>query len=59
LLRDFIGGRGINLKIVYDEVDTKISPFDPANRLLFAPGVLTGTPAPSASRMKVTTICPR
>ena len=54
----FVGGRGINTKIVFDEVDSKISPFDPANRLLFGPGVLTGTPAPTASRMAVTTLCP-
>ena len=54
----FIGGRGINTKIVYDEIDPKISPFDAANRLVFGPGVLTGTPAPTASRMTITTLCP-
>jgi aldehyde:ferredoxin oxidoreductase len=54
----FIGGRGINTKIVFDEVDPKISPFDPANRLVFGPGVLTGTSVPTASRMTVTTLCP-
>jgi aldehyde:ferredoxin oxidoreductase len=54
----FIGGRGINVKIAFDEVDPKISPFDPENRLVFGPGVLTGTPAPTASRMTVTTLCP-
>lgn len=56
--RSFIGGRGINVKIMYDEVDPKIAPFDPANRLLLGPGVLAGTPAPAAGRMKVTTMCP-
>lgn len=54
----FIGGRGINVKVVYDEVDPKIAPFDPANRILLGPGVLAGTPAPSASRMKLTTMGP-
>ena len=51
--RRFIGGRGIAGKIVYDEVDTTVSPFDPANKIFFCPGVLTGTPAPSTSRLKV------
>ncbi|MFH0941968.1 MAG: aldehyde ferredoxin oxidoreductase N-terminal domain-containing protein [Chloroflexota bacterium] len=54
----FIGGRGINTKIVYDEVGPEVAPFDPENRLLFGPGVLTGTPAPTASRTTVTTLCP-
>ena len=52
----FIGGRGISVKIMYDEVGPKISPFDPGNRLLFGAGVLGGTPAPSSSRMKVTSM---
>jgi len=49
----FIGGRGISAKILYDEVDLEISPFDPENKIFFAPGVLTGTAAPSTSRLKV------
>lgn len=56
--KSFIGGRGISVKIMYDEVDPKISPFDPENMLLFAPGVLTGTPAPTASRAFITTMGP-
>jgi aldehyde:ferredoxin oxidoreductase len=56
--RSFIGGRGINTKIVYDEVSPEISPSDPANRLCFGPGVLTGTLAPSTGRMKVTSVSP-
>jgi aldehyde:ferredoxin oxidoreductase len=54
----FVGGRGINVKILYDEVDPGISPFDPENRLVFGPGVLTGTSAPTASRTTVTTMGP-
>jgi len=53
-----LGGRGINVKILHDEVTPSISAFDPANRLVFGPGVLTGTPAPAASRMAVTTLLP-
>ena len=53
----FIGGRGINVKIMFDEVGPEVAPFDPENRIIFGPGVLTGTPAPTGSRMKITTMC--
>lgn len=56
--RLFIGGRGFSVKIVYDEVDPQITPFDPMNKILLGPGVLAGTPAPSSSRMKLTTMSP-
>lgn len=54
----FLGGRGINVKILYDEVGLDVSPLDPENRLIFGPGVLTGTSVPTASRTMVTTLCP-
>ena len=53
----FIGGRGINVKILFDEVGPEVAPFDPENRIIFGPGILTGTAAPTASRMKITTMC--
>ena len=54
----FLGGKGINIKIIFDEVDPTVKPYDAENRLCFGPGALTGTLAPSHSRMKVTTISP-
>jgi aldehyde:ferredoxin oxidoreductase len=54
----FIGGRGISTKILYDEVLPTVVPYDPENRLIFGPGVLTGTPVPTASRMTITALCP-
>jgi aldehyde:ferredoxin oxidoreductase len=56
--RSFIGGKGINLKIMYDEVSPGTSAFDNENLLCFGPGVLTGTLAPSSGRMKVTSVSP-
>ncbi|MFC1950124.1 aldehyde ferredoxin oxidoreductase family protein [Chloroflexota bacterium] len=56
--RSFIGGKGINVKVIYDEVGPKVLPYDPENRLCFGPGVLAGTLSPSSSRMKVTTMSP-
>ena len=54
----FIGGSGINAKILYDEVDPEIDPFDPENRLIFGAGPLSGTTAPSTGRISATTKCP-
>ena len=56
--RSFIGGKGINVKIMYDEVGPEIGPFDPENKICFGPGVLAGTLAPAHSRMKITSLSP-
>jgi aldehyde:ferredoxin oxidoreductase len=55
----FIGGRGINVKILFDEIDFSIDPFDPGNILAIGPGALAGTPAPCSSRSTITAISPR
>ena len=55
----FIGGRGINVKIAYDEIESEIAPFDPENRLCLGPGVLAGTPVPGSSRAEITAMSPR
>jgi aldehyde:ferredoxin oxidoreductase len=44
----FLGGPGLGAKVLFDEVAPGISPFDPANKLIFMTGPLTGTPAPRA-----------
>ncbi|MBW1713187.1 MAG: hypothetical protein JRJ59_08585 [Deltaproteobacteria bacterium] len=56
--RLFIGGKGINVKIMYDEVGPEVGPFDEQNRLCLGPGVLAGTLAPTHSRMKITGVSP-
>ena len=49
----FLGGRGIDNWILYSEVRPSVTPFEPANRLIFGTGVLVGTLAPGASRHTV------
>ncbi len=49
----FIGARGLASKILSDEIDPKIDPLSAANKLIFAPGPLTGTFAPSVGRFDV------
>ena len=55
--KDFLGGRGINIKILYDEVPPGTDPLDPASPLIFGIGPLCGTPVP-ASRVEVTARSP-
>ena len=54
----FIGGRGVNDKILFDEVKAKTDAFDPENRIVFGTGPLTGTIAAGAGRFNVTSKSP-
>ena len=58
LARKFVGGAGFGIKCVFDEVDPLADALSPENKLVFAPGPLTGTDAPCASRMSVTAKSP-
>jgi aldehyde:ferredoxin oxidoreductase len=53
LLR-FLGGRGINAKLLYERVAPGTDPLGPDNVLIIGPGTLTGTSAPSSGRTSVT-----
>jgi aldehyde:ferredoxin oxidoreductase len=55
LVREYIGGRSINTKILYDKVPAGMDPFDAKNRVVFGVGPLVGTIAPSSGRYNVTT----
>jgi aldehyde:ferredoxin oxidoreductase len=55
LARDYIGARGLGTKIMTDEVDPKVDPLSPANKLIFMAGPLTGSYAPSSGRYNVVT----
>ncbi len=49
----FLGGRGLTSTIVCDEVDPTCHPLGPNNKLVFAPGIITGTNAPTSGRVSV------
>ena len=53
-LLHFLGGRGINAKLLYERVPKGIDPLGPDNVLIFGTGTLTGTSAPSSGRTSVT-----
>ncbi len=48
-----LGGRGITSNIIHDEVPPLCHPLGPNNKLVFAPGLVTGTKAPTAARLSV------
>lgn len=48
-----LGGRGLTSTIVHDEVPPLCNPLGPNNKLVFAPGMVTGTSAPTSARVSV------
>lgn len=48
-----LGGRGLTSSIVRDEVPPLCHPLGPNNKLVFAPGIVTGTSAPTSARVSV------
>lgn len=48
-----LGGRALTSRIVADEVPPGCDPLGPFNKLVFAPGLLSGTNAPSSGRLSV------
>ena len=45
--RKFLGGLGLAVKYLYDEVGPDVDPLDPDNRVIFANGPLTATTSPT------------
>jgi len=54
-VKKFLGGRGLGSKILYDEIDPKVDPLSPENKLIYATGLLTGTAASTGGRYMVIT----
>jgi aldehyde:ferredoxin oxidoreductase len=54
-VKNYLGGRGLASKILYDEIDPKVDPLSPENKLIYATGLLTGTAASTGGRYMVVT----
>lgn len=50
IYRRYFGGAAMIAYYLVKELEPGIDPLDPENKLLFMPGVLTGTPLPGAAR---------
>jgi benzoyl-CoA reductase subunit BamB len=55
----YLGGLGTNAKILWDRVPPEVEAFSPDNLLIFAAGLLCGTPATGCNRTIVSTISPQ
>ncbi len=56
--RDYLGGRGLGIYFLLNELDPMCDPLAPENIMVIATGPLTGTPAPTAARAMVNTKSP-
>ncbi|MDX9809562.1 MAG: aldehyde ferredoxin oxidoreductase family protein [Sphaerochaetaceae bacterium] len=53
-VRDYLGGRGAAAKMLWDMTGPDTKPLSKDNVIIFSPGVLTGTSAPTTGRTNVT-----
>lgn len=58
LYREYLGGRGLGVKLLYDNLSPGTDPLSPDNMLIFAVGPSTATAVPTAGRFVVITKSP-
>jgi aldehyde:ferredoxin oxidoreductase len=56
VLRKFVGGLGLGMRMLNAEVPPEVKPFDRENKLFFMTGPLTGTSVPSATNLALVTV---
>lgn len=56
--KEWLGASGIAIKILYDELRPWVTPYEPANKLIFGVGPLVGTTAIGSNEMNVSTLSP-
>ena len=56
--KEWLGASGIAIKILYDELRSWVTPYEPANKLIFSAGALVGTTAPGACKSNMSTLGP-
>jgi len=57
-LRKYLGGRGINSKILYDSIDEVEDSFSPDNPIIISAGPCAGTSIPGSNRFTITSRSP-
>ena len=58
LASTYLGGRGFNVHILYEQLRAGVDPLGPDNLLLISCGLLTGTAAPSSARLHINALSP-
>ncbi len=56
--RKYLGGRGVAARYYFHEMPGSTEPDDPANKLFFFTGPLTGTPVPASGKFQCSTVSP-
>ncbi len=59
LARNYLGGRGFNMRRLYDEIPPNLDGLSPENKLFFSVGPLVGTFFPGAARFNVSAKSPQ
>jgi aldehyde:ferredoxin oxidoreductase len=54
----YLGGRGMNVKLLYDQIPPGTDPLGPLNILTLSCGMLTGTAAPVSTRLHINALSP-
>ena len=57
-IKEWLGSSGLAIKVLYDELKPRVTPYDPANRIIFGVGALVGTTAPGACKMTASALGP-
>jgi len=58
LIRRFLGGRGFCAKMLYDELEPDVDPLGPENKVVIAPGPMTGLFLPSSGKVHMASKSP-
>ena len=58
LIENYLGGRGFNVWYLHTHLPADIDPLGPENILIFSCGLLTGTSAPTSSRLHINSLSP-
>jgi len=56
--KNYLGGKGLALKLLYDYISPGINPLSPQNIIVFANGPTAGTPAPAGGRFVIVSKSP-
>jgi aldehyde:ferredoxin oxidoreductase len=54
----YLGGRGLNAKLLFEGQPARVDPFGPDNLIIFGTGKLVGTPTPTAGQVTITSKSP-
>jgi aldehyde:ferredoxin oxidoreductase len=58
VVRKYLGGRGLNVNFLYQNIPPGIDPLSPENILVLSCGLLTGSAAPASARLHINALSP-